>query len=114
MPRLSTEVRFLVHFFFFFGGVNGGHRTQPVWALLPRCRPPRFARGGGASPRMRRCACCSIARGAQAAAVAVAAKALMKALASEEARQQAQAEKLTLLRLEAQRLEMCKRARDAD
>ena len=63
---------------------------------------------------MRRCACCSIARGAQAAAVAVAAKALMKALASEEARQQAQAEKLTLLRLEAQRLEMCKRARDAD
>ena len=46
--------------------------------------------------------------------MAVAAKALMKALASEEARQQAQAEKLTLLRLEAQRLEMCKRARDAD
>ena len=50
---------------------------------------------------------------AQAAAVAVAAK----ALASEEA-QQAQAEKLLLTLLltsfESQRLEMCKRARDAD
>ena len=64
----------------------------------------------------RGCGVAHVARSpeAQAAAVAVAAKALMKALASEEARQQAQAEKLTLLRLEAQRLEMCKRARDAD